>query len=218
MIKSNIVIVDYQLGNLFSVNQALSAIGLACKISSDPVDIASADALILPGVGAFKDAMQNLNKLGLDIEIKRFIDSKKPFLGICLGLQLLFTSSEEFGFSEGLDIIKGSVKKFSNTDSFGTLVKVPQIAWNTVFNVNQVIWNNSPLMDLHQGEDMYFVHSYFVIPDNKEIIVSKTCYAGIEYVSSIQSDNIFACQFHPEKSGKNGLSIYKKWALINNLI
>lgn len=218
MIKSNIVIVDYQLGNLFSVNQALCAIGLECKITSNPSDISQADALVLPGVGAFKDAMNNLNKLGLDIEIKKFIESKKPFLGICLGLQLLFTTSEEFGLSEGLNVIKGTVNRFPNVNPSGDLVKVPQIAWNTISIADQLNWNNSPLSILENGDDMYFVHSYYVEPEDNKVVVSKTNYAGIEYVSSIQSKNIFACQFHPEKSGEKGLHIYKKWALINNLI
>jgi len=218
MIKSNIVIVDYQLGNLFSVNQALNSIGLECKISSNPLDISQADALILPGVGAFKDAMQNLKTLGLDIEIKNFIKSNKPFLGICLGLQLLFTSSEEFGYSEGLNILKGKVIRFPNINISGSLIKVPQISWNSIHISNSLVWNNSPLSIVNEGDDMYFVHSYYVVPEENEVIVSKTSYAGIDYVSSIQKNNIFACQFHPEKSGVKGIEIYKKWAQINNLI
>jgi glutamine amidotransferase len=216
MKNSNIIVVDYQLGNLFSVKQALKHIGLTCKISSNPNDIGDADALVLPGVGAFKDAMENLNKLGLADEIIKFIKSGKPFFGICLGLQLLFSKSEEFGDSKGLDLIKGSVSKFPNIKKNGEISKVPQISWNSIIKSNR--WAESPLNNLENEIDMYFVHSFYVEPDDPSIISSTTFYSDINYASSIQLDNIFACQFHPEKSGEQGLKIYKNWAYINNLI
>lgn len=211
------VIVDYQLGNLFSVNQALINIGLNVKITSDPNDVVEADAIILPGVGAFKDAMANLNNMGLVNPIKEAIQAGKPFLGICLGLQLLFTQSEEFGSSEGLNIIRGEVKKFKNTDAEGNLIRVPQIAWNTIKPVSPSGWDNTPLKDTKNEEDMYFVHSYYVKPDDKGVILTETEYGGMKYASSILKDNIFACQFHPEKSAEAGLKIYNNWASLNNL-
>lgn len=211
-----VVIIDYELGNLFSVNQALEKIGLNTSISKNPAEIEEADALILPGVGAFGDAMNNLNKLKLVHPIRNFIQSGKPFLGICLGLQLLFTQSEEFGTQYGLDIIKGVVRKFNSKDD-AIQLKVPQISWNKVLFTNQHMKDNSPLFNIKNEEYFYFVHSFYVIPE-EDVTLTKTEYGGIIYTSSIIKNNIFACQFHPEKSGEVGLKIYQNWALQNNLI
>ncbi len=213
-----VIIVDYKLGNLFSVNQALINIGLDVKISFNPADIEQADALVLPGVGAFKDAMQNLTNLDLKEPIKKFIKSGKPFLGICLGLQLLFTESEEFGSSEGLDVISGKVKRFANRTNSGELQKVPQISWNSISKASKTGWQNTPLMHLDDEEDVYFVHSFYVDPADEKIVLSKTTYGDLTYVSSILKGNIFACQFHPEKSAEEGLKIYRTWAELNKLI
>jgi len=212
--KKKILIIDYKSGNLFSVNQALTNIGLNVSISSNADEIASADAIVLPGVGAFGDAMNNLNKLGLINPIKLAVESGKPFLGICLGLQLLFTESEEFGYSKGLDIVKGKVKRFNAINRNGEVKKVPQIAWNKINKINDNSWENTPLQDIKNGEFMYFVHSFYVEPE-ESVALSETNYDGQSYVSSIQRNNIFACQFHPEKSAKEGLQIYKTWAIIN---
>ncbi len=211
-----VVIIDYELGNLFSVNQALEKIGLSTSISKNPAEIVEADALILPGVGAFGDAMNNLNKLKLVDPIRNFIDSGKPFLGICLGLQLLFTQSEEFGTQNGLDIIKGVVRKFNSKDD-AIQLKVPQISWNKVLFTNQNLKDNSPLFNIKNEEYFYFVHSFYVLPE-EDVTLTETEYGGIIYTSSIIKNNIFACQFHPEKSGKEGLKIYQNWASQNNLI
>lgn len=211
-----IVIIDYKLGNLFSVNQALTNIGLNVQISSDVNEIESADALVLPGVGAFGDAMDNLHALSLTESIKKSIDSRKPFLGVCLGLQLLFDESEEFGYTKGLGIIKGNVKRFFNTNKNGEIRKVPQIGWNQIKKVNGGGWENTPLQDTKEGEFMYFVHSFFVEP-TEPVGLSHTNYDGKLYISSIQKDNLFACQFHPEKSAQEGLRIYNNWAKMNNL-
>lgn len=216
--SKKIVIIDYQLGNLFSVNQALVNIGLEIKITSDHKDIDDADAIVLPGVGAFQDAMNNLNNMGLTQSIKQFVNSGKPFLGICLGLQLLFKTSEEFGSTEGLGLIDGNVKRFENTDAAGNIIKVPQIAWNKINKVNPHGWDNTPLANTADAEDMYFVHSYYVNPSDAAVTLSETNYGGITYTSSVLKDNIFACQFHPEKSAQEGLKIYKNWATINNLL
>lgn len=214
--KKKILIIDYKTGNLFSVNQALTNIGLNVKITSNADEIESADAIVFPGVGAFGDAMNNLHSLNLINPIKKFIDSGKPFLGICLGLQLLFFESEEFGSTKGLGIIKGRVKRFNKTNHDGEKRKIPQIAWNKIHNVKGNSWDNSPLKDIKKGEFMYFVHSYYIEPE-EPVGLSQTIYDGQKFISSIQKDNIFACQFHPEKSAKEGLKIYDSWAKINNL-
>lgn len=215
--KKTVVIIDYQLGNLFSVNQALVNIGLDVLISSDPKDIERADAIVLPGVGAFGNAMTNLDKLGLSQPIKDFIIGGKPFLGICLGLQLLFSTSEEFGAIEGLDLIKGKVKRFSNEVNSKT-IRVPQIAWNTIEKPQKVRWERTPLEKLRENEHMYFVHSYYVASDDESVVLTTTTYGGMSYASSIFKNNIFACQFHPEKSASEGLKIYREWAVQNQLI
>jgi glutamine amidotransferase len=215
--QKKVLIVDYKSGNLFSVNQALTNIGLNVIISSNAEDIASADAIVLPGVGAFGDAMNNLNNLNLVQPIKQFVESGKPFLGICLGLQLLFTESEEFGYTKGLDLVKGKVRKFELKNERGYNRRIPQIAWNKINNADGVLWDNTPLKDLKNGDFMYFVHSFYVDPE-EPVCLSKTDYDGQIYVSSIQKNNIFACQFHPEKSAQKGLQIYRAWALLNKLI
>ena len=214
--KKKILIIDYKLGNLFSVNQALTNIGLNVSITSNADEIQSADAIVLPGVGAFSDAMNNLQELNLINPIKKFVDSGRPFLGICLGLQLLFTESEEFGLSKGLGLVKGRVKRFNNTNRNGEARKVPQIAWNQIHKTNGNSWENTPLKDINEGEFMYFVHSFYVEPE-EPIGLSQTNYDGQIYISSILKNNLFACQFHPEKSAQEGLKIYNSWAELNNL-
>jgi imidazole glycerol-phosphate synthase subunit HisH len=218
MMCKKIVIIDYHLGNLFSVNQALKNIGLETMISSDPNEIKKADALVLPGVGAFSDAMINLKNLGLIEPIKQIVDQGKPFFGICLGLQMLFDKSEEFGESEGLGIIPGIVKKFHTEYNDNKRIKVPQIAWNSIYSSEGRTWKGSPLETVREGEDFYFVHSFYVVPIDVSSVLSKTTYGSNTYASSILVNNIFACQFHPEKSSKEGLKVYKKWAELNNLI
>ena len=214
--RKNVLIVDYQLGNLFSVNQALNNIGIKVKITSNADELESADAIVLPGVGAFADAMNNLEGLNLINPLKKFIVTGKPFLGICLGLQLLFTESEEFGLTKGLGLVIGRVKRFNNLNKDGETRKVPQIAWNQIYKINVNSWENTPLSDIKDGEFMYFVHSFYVEPE-EPVGLSKSNYDGQYYVSSIKSENIFACQFHPEKSAEEGLKIYNTWAKINNL-
>ena len=211
-----VVIIDYQLGNLFSVKQACDTVGINAEISSNREDILNADALILPGVGAFIEAMNNLKKFGLDTAIQTKVNGGTPIFGICLGQQLLFTESEEFGAGKGLDLISGIIKRFPETFE-ERKVKVPHIAWNTIFKLNQE-WDNTALKDLSNNDFMYFIHSYYVKPNDDACILTQTNYDGIEFCSSILKNNIFATQFHPEKSADKGISIYKNWALINNLL
>jgi glutamine amidotransferase len=211
-----VLIIDYKLGNLFSLNQALTNTGLNVSITSDANEIKTADSIVLPGVGAFGDAMKNLNALNLIDPICEFVATGKPFLGICLGLQLLFTDSEEFGLTNGIGLIKGKVRRFNNTNREGELRKVPQIAWNQIYKPKNRDWKDTPLSEIKQGEFMYFVHSFYVLPD-EPVVLSETNYDGQNFVSSVLKNNIFACQFHPEKSAHEGLKIYETWAKINNL-
>lgn len=212
-----VVILDYNLGNLFSVKHACDYVGIDSHISSSVEDVQSADALILPGVGAFPEAMKNLVELGLVDEIKAFADLGKPIFGICLGLQLLFTGSEEFENTPGLNLVHGTIKKFPNQNN-GRHLKVPQINWNTV-GFGEASWANTALNTIEPNSFMYFVHSYYVVPENKAEILTRTDYEGFSYCSSIsKNNNIFAVQFHPEKSGEKGVEIYKNWALQHDLI
>lgn len=214
--NKKVTIIDYQLGNLFSVNQACETVGINAKISSLREDVLNADALILPGVGAFIEAMNNLKALDLVDAIKNKVQGGTPIFGICLGQQLFFTRSEEFGAGNGLDLISGVIRRFPE-ELNGKKIKVPQIAWNKIYAANQN-WDDTPLKDLKNNEFMYFIHSYYVEPSTEECVITKTNYDGIEFCSAISKDNLFATQYHPEKSGENGLSIYKNWAKNYNLI
>lgn len=206
-----IAIVDYKMGNLFSVKHACEHVGLCPVITSDPNAILSSDGVILPGVGAFGQAMANLKELNLISTLYHFIDKGKPFMGICLGFQLLMSESEEFGMNRGLDVISGRVKKFP-TEIEEKKIKVPQIGWNTLIFNSNLKNDHSPLKGIDDHEFMYFVHSYYVETESDKVVLSYTTYEGIKYCSSILKENVFATQFHPEKSGKKGLEIYKKWA------
>lgn len=204
-----IVITDYSLGNLFSVNQALTNCGANVNISDKPEDLLCADAIVLPGVGAFNEAMNNLRKSKLDKAILDCIKQGKPFLGVCLGMQLLFTNSEEFGSTQGLNVIEGTIKKFKSIS--GEKLLVPQVGWNTISAPKNLNWNNTILKGINENSYMYFVHSYYALPKNSENILSETSYANINYCSAVIKKNVTATQFHPEKSGIEGLKIYTNW-------
>jgi len=207
--SKKVVIIDFQLGNLFSVHQACLNFRIDAVISSDKSIVLNADAIILPGVGAFGDAMNSLIKLDLVKPIQDFVSGGKPFMGVCLGLQLLFTESEEFGSHKGLNIIKGTVKKFPAFDSDHLKIRVPQIAWNQISQ--KKTWSRTPLKGIREEEYMYFVHSYYVCPENTDDTLAETTYGGLQYCSAVSKNNIFATQFHPEKSAAEGLKIYKNW-------
>lgn len=213
-----VAIIDYHLGNLFSVVQACKKVGLDIELCSDSSLLEKFDGFILPGVGSFKDAMSYLQTSGLDKALIQELKKGKPLFGICLGLQLLFDQSEEFGLSKGLGIIPGSVKKFSGFDYNGKKIRVPNIGWNKFYFNPLRSEKISPLDTLADSVYCYFVHSYYVVPDVQEIALTYTEYESIKYASSIQYKNVFATQFHPEKSGIDGLEIYRNWGNINNLI
>jgi glutamine amidotransferase len=202
-----IAVVDYGMGNLRSVHKALEKVGFTARVTSNPQQIRDASSIVLPGVGAFKDCILNLEKLNLIEPILQSVRSGKPFLGICLGLQVLFSESEEFGKTPGLDVIKGRVVHFSQDDSSPVnRLKIPHMGWNSL-SLKKTI----PIFDkIEDGSFFYFVHSYYVAPDNTAVTATTTRY-GIEFTSSIQKDNIFACQFHPEKSQQVGLQLLKNF-------
>ena len=208
-----IAVIDYGMGNLRSVQKALEFVGAKVIVTHDPDLILSADSVVLPGVGAFKDCMANLNKLSLIDPIRKFIDSGKPFLGICLGLQVLFEESEEYGPVPGLGILPGKVVKFidgSSDTRKGPQIKIPHMGWNQI-----KVKKNAPLFaGVGNSPYFYFVHSYYVVPEDPEMVATVTHY-GIEFVSGIQHKNIYAFQFHPEKSQTLGLSILEQFSNLN---
>lgn len=206
--SKKVVIIDYSLGNMFSVQQAFAHFGIKAVVTSNKLEIESSDAIVLPGVGAFAEAMNNLNSLDLISPIKSAIQKGTPFLGICLGLQLLFDSSEEFGATMGLSVIPGNIKRFSFDNK---KIKVPQMGWNNIIEPSLGKWKNTALNNIKNNEFMYFVHSYYANPTNKEHVLCETEYEGIRYCSAVIKDNVMATQFHPEKSGTEGLKIYKNW-------
>ena len=196
-------IVDYNMGNLASVINAFESIGAKIAVESNPDKLKDYDKLILPGVGAFGDAMEHLKANGMDIAVKEYAKSGKPLLGICLGMQLLFESSQEFGEHKGLGLIEGEVVPFDKS-KFDHKLKVPHMGWNELF-----IQKDTPLFSGLNDPYLYFVHSYHIVCEDKYAI-GKTYY-GYEFVSAVQRDNIYGIQPHPEKSHNNGLKIIENF-------
>jgi len=195
-----IAIIDYGMGNLRSVEKGFLKVGVDAKVVTDPRSVNDAEAIVLPGVGAFRDCMRNLDQMKLIEPILKSVRNGKPYLGICLGLQMLFTESEEFGVYKGLDVLKGKVVRFQVD------LKVPHMGWNTVR-----LLKNPPIFDGIKDESyFYFVHSYYVAPDDEGIIAGTTDY-GMTFTSMVRKDNIIATQFHPEKSQETGLKILKNF-------
>jgi glutamine amidotransferase len=198
-----IAIVDYGMGNLRSVQKGFERVGYRAKVTRDVEQIVSAQGVVLPGVGAFNACMENLRCFGLIEPIREVVNQKKPFLGICLGFQLLFTESEEFGPQKGLDLFPGRVVGFQSENG----LKVPHMGWNRIEKRRE-----SPFLEgISDGDYVYFVHSDYVIPEETSLIATTTPY-GTSFVSSIATDRLFACQFHPEKSQEIGLRILANFA------
>ncbi len=201
-----IAIVDYGMGNLRSVQKAFEKIGATARIVPFPRDIENARGIVLPGVGAFGQAMENLRAIGWDVALRDAVKRGVPFIGICLGMQLLFESSEEMGQHEGLGILRGEVKRFNGD------LKVPQMGWNQMR-----ITQPSPLLrDVADGSYAFFVHSYYCAPRDAAMVVATTDY-GIEFASVVANGNVFGAQFHPEKSQSVGLKMLENFAAITNL-
>lgn len=209
-----VAIVDYGMGNLFNVLRACDAVGLPARISSDPDEVERASAIILPGVGAFGDAMTELRGRGLDEAIGRSVAAGRPFFGVCLGLQLMMETSSEFGAHTGLGLVAGDVVRFDAPRHDGETLKVPQVGWNAVRRPTNrsAGWAGTPLEAIIDGTPMYFVHSFYVRPAEPEVIVATTRYGDTEFCSSIARANLFGSQFHPERSGPAGLQMYRTFA------
>jgi len=199
-----VVVIDYGMSNLGSINNALIECGGEnVAVATDPKELFSATHIILPGVGAFKDGMDNLLKFGWESPLNKIVQDKVPLLGICLGMQLLASSGKEGGETKGLNLISGEIQKFKAT-SLGE--KIPHVGWNEVYPSHQ-----SALFEgIPAGTDFYFVHSYHFVPKNKKHILSTTPYCG-HFVSSVAQDNIFGTQFHPEKSQRPGFQLLKNF-------
>lgn len=203
-----VAVIDYGMGNLRSVAKALETVSTnsSVEVTADPQRILSADRVVFPGVGAMRDCMSELKRLSLD-EVVREATSQKPFLGICLGMQALLTSSEENNGCQGLDLVNGQVRHFEiPVDDNGEHLKVPHMGWNEVHQQRyHPLWN-----DIAQDSRFYFVHSYFVCPNDEAVTAATTAYPD-SFTSAIQKDNLFAVQFHPEKSQHDGLKLLENF-------
>jgi glutamine amidotransferase len=201
-----IAVIDYGMGNLRSVAKALEHVGAEAVVTADPQEIAAAEAVVLPGVGAFGRCMENLLAAGLEKPVRDAVASGRPFLGICVGMQILFEESEEFGSVAGLGILPGRVRRFRPEDR---TFKVPHMGWNRL----RIRKRPPHLREIADGSYAYFVHSYYVDCDVVDLAATTTDY-GIDFVSSVWRDNVFATQFHPEKSQNVGLTILENFAAI----
>ncbi|MHA1598200.1 MAG: imidazole glycerol phosphate synthase subunit HisH [Alphaproteobacteria bacterium] len=204
-----IAIVDYGLGNLFSIRQACEHAGMGVHVTGDAAELASGDAVLLPGVGAFANAMQALQEHDLISPIQDMAAAGKPLIGVCLGLQLLMRESHEFGSHAGLGLIDGTVERLGDGDG---ALKVPHVGWNRIRRPDGVDWQGGVYDGLDDGAYMYFVHSYYVKPDDAAVVLSTTRFGEDEFCSSVLQGNIYACQFHPERSGSQGLRVYDNMA------
>lgn len=202
-----IVVIDYGIGNVKSIVNALERVGVSPVLSNEKEVILNADGVILPGVGAFSQGMKNLNKYNLVATIHEYAKTNKPLLGICLGMQLLFEGSAEFGDTTGLGLVKGKVVKLAVN---GKLTKLPHISWNEI-TPKEISWNNTILNEIKNKTDMYFVHTYVAEPLDSKVILSTTEYEDVAFCSSIKHNNIYGCQYHPEKSSVNGLRIIENF-------
>lgn len=202
------------MGNLFSVRQACDYAGLDASITTSKDDVLAADAVILPGVGAFGDAMDTLRRLDLIDAILTVAASSRPLVGICLGMQMLMSESHEFGRHEGLNLIPGKVIRFDHPRDARGEMKVPHVCWNRLNRPRcaRTRWEDTLLDGLDDGSYMYFVHSYHVVPEDESVVVATTGYGHIEFCSVLQHGNIFACQCHPERSGEVGMTVYENLA------
>ena len=203
-----IAIIDYGMGNLRSVQKGFERIGFAAEVTADPARLLEAEKIVLPGVGAFRDCIHNLQQGGFVEPILQVIAEGRPFLGICLGLQLLFTESEEFGLHKGLGVIPGRVVRFpEGMQEQGEKLPVPHMGWNQIS-----LKAETPLFNgIADGSNVYFVHSYYVKPDDSTVVAATSNY-GLEFCAAIRKDNVMATQFHPEKSQGIGLQMLKNFA------
>ena len=202
-----VAIVDFGMGNLYSVERACEKAGLEALVTRDPLDVDRAQAVILPGVGAFGDAMAFLKERGLDRALCRAADSDKPVMGVCLGLQLFMKESCVFGRDEGLGLIPGSVIKFETFQGEKEPLRVPHIGWAQVWPLGV----DPMFLGVTPGERMYFIHSFRVVLEDSRVEAASSVYEGIKFCAAVRWRNIFGCQFHPERSGPTGLKMYRNF-------
>jgi glutamine amidotransferase len=207
-----VAVVDYGMGNLFSVKRACEEVGLRAAVTTSAREVASAAAVIVPGIGAFADAIATLERLDLVSVLRDVAASDTPFLGVCLGMQLLMTESHEFGRHRGLGVIDGEVLSLrAALGADGS--KVPHVGWSRVHaGARRAEWASSLLDGVPDDAYMYFVHSFYVAPVRPDVVLATTEYGGFEFCSSVRRGNVFACQFHPERSGPEGLAVYRSLA------
>lgn len=206
--KPKIAIIDYGVGNLYSLTRVFKFFGIEATIAEEAGALEQADGIILPGVGSFEAGMRGLKIRSLEKKIKEIALSGKPMLGICLGAQIMLTEGHEFGNFKGLDIIKGRVVHFS---VLADKEKVPHVGWNTISPLKDSAWPGTIFDSFNETDQVYFVHSYILEPEDKEDILALTTYGGQTFCSAFKKGNIYGCQFHPEKSGPAGLKIIKNF-------
>lgn len=209
--NNKVTILDYGMCNLLNVARALQHVGADVTVTEDATVAAAAERLIVPGVGAFSDSVREVKNRGFDDLIQSFIESGRPFLGICVGMQMLFDASEEFGIHSGLGILQGRVKAVPNTSVDGALQRVPHIGWNPLVEPEGGRQWQGTLLNSYAGESppVYFVHSFAAIPTNPSDRLADCIYGGHRICASVQRNNIMAAQFHPERSGKIGLEVLR---------
>ncbi|MDA9210908.1 imidazole glycerol phosphate synthase subunit HisH [Methylophilaceae bacterium] len=209
---NEIVVIDYGVGNLLSVKRGLEYCGVKAIITSKPEDIVNATKIILPGVGAFKNAMQSLESLGLVKVIQEVANRKIDLLGICLGMQLLLDESNEFGLTKGLGLIPGRVVAIPLKNNEGIINKIPHIGWSKLINPEENSdWNDGILKTIESGDSFYFIHSYMALTNNNKYTIAHCLYGSEKIPAVIQRNRIIGCQFHPEKSGEVGLKILREF-------
>ena len=214
MIAPEITVIDYGFGNLLSVQRGFEHCGAKVILTADPEKILNAKRVVLPGVGAFGNAMQALNRLNLVEVIRKLAHLKTPLLGICLGMQLLLDESEEFGSYAGLGLIPGRVIPVPKQTLFGELQKTPYIGWNAMHSLTESRgWSGTIMQDIRQGQAAYFVHSFMAVPSKRAHRIADCIYGGHLIPAAIGRDRIIGCQFHPEKSGEVGLKILRRFCI-----
>jgi glutamine amidotransferase len=210
--RPRVAVVDYGMGNLYSVRQACDAAGLDAALTSDPAEVRAADGVVLPGIGAFEGAIRALRVQGLVEPLQEAAASGRPMVGICLGMQLMMEESLEFGRHEGLGLFKGRVLPFPAISADGRRWKIPQVGWNRVRLQRPEAAGTWAAGGLDEGDFMYFVHSFYVEPADPAVVVATAEYAGMEFCAALGRGNVLAWQFHPERSADRGLALYKVFA------
>ena len=213
--KPRVTIVDYGVGNLLSVRGALEYCGAEAQFSSSPKAIESADRLLLPGVGAFADSMADMRDCNLVEPVLGFAEAGRPLLGICLGMQMLMEESEEFGLHEGLGVVKGRVVPIPPNGADGKSHRIPHIGWNELRSSRPGTWDGALLKDVQEGDSVYFVHSFMAVPEVPGHRVADCDYHGQKICAVLQRDNVYGCQFHPEKSGDVGIQILRNFIALH---